>query len=359
MINQVTKILIAFFALLVFSGAAMAEAWVIVRSSGDIWIGSRSIQPVALGADTELAGGTVLVTGKRGRVMLARGEQTMVVGPDAHITLPGSTSDNATVLQRAGTILFDVDKRNVKHFSVETPFLAAVVKGTKFEVSVNPGDAVMNVREGTVELRDLYTGEFVDLRAKQGGAVKGNGPLTLSGLNVSRDDIRQGSPTNPLVEPLPLSEMQQIQNRASGRIEMASVSLLDQSTFGGATLISRGAADAELRRSGSPDDDEGERIVALGGSGSGGAGKGDDRGGEEFVTAANADDELTMAAGDVSDEVLASFESAGGALLDASIESFEFDRGADPSLSTLHIVLGIGSITLLVLGVAFVRSRFS
>ena len=37
-------------------GAAAAETWTVVRSSGQVWIGSRSVQPVSLGSETTIQG---------------------------------------------------------------------------------------------------------------------------------------------------------------------------------------------------------------------------------------------------------------------------------------------------------------
>ena len=47
---------------------------------------------------------------------------------------------STTIIQQAGSILLEVEKRNVKHFQVETPYLAAVVKGTQFRVTVGQGE---------------------------------------------------------------------------------------------------------------------------------------------------------------------------------------------------------------------------
>ena len=58
-----------------------------------------------------------------------------------------------TIVQQAGSILLDVEKRNVKHFEVETPYLAAVVKGTKFTVTSGDEGASVKVTRGSVQKR--------------------------------------------------------------------------------------------------------------------------------------------------------------------------------------------------------------
>jgi hypothetical protein len=82
--------------------------------------------------------------------------------------------------------LLEVEKKNVPHFEVETPYLAAVVKGTKFTVSVDAGGAAVHVMEGVVETIDLDTGDVGMIhpgQTAQTRAGKGNG-LTVSGPGV-------------------------------------------------------------------------------------------------------------------------------------------------------------------------------
>ena len=67
---------------------------------------------------------------------------------------PGTVESLAEDLRalgvEAGSILLDVEKRNVQHFEVETPYLAAVVKGTQFRVTVGPtGSRVERYAPGT------------------------------------------------------------------------------------------------------------------------------------------------------------------------------------------------------------------
>ncbi len=65
-----------------------------------------------------------------------RGEETILISPNSVVGLPTEKKDglSTTIMQQAGSILLEVEKRNIKHFEVETPYLAAVVKGTQFRV---------------------------------------------------------------------------------------------------------------------------------------------------------------------------------------------------------------------------------
>ena len=64
--------------------------------------------------------------------------------------------------QSSGTASYTVGKQRSPHFSVETPWLAATVRGTSFLVSVDENTAQVNVREGLVEVAATL-GEAVTL----------------------------------------------------------------------------------------------------------------------------------------------------------------------------------------------------
>ena len=128
----------------VFLGtAAMAQdaAWHVGKSSGEVWIAASGVQPVSLSADADLKPGDNIRTGRNGRVLLERGEETILISPNSAIAIPTKAKDglSTTIIEQAGSILLEVEKRNVQHFEVDTPYLAAVVKGTQFSVTVLAG----------------------------------------------------------------------------------------------------------------------------------------------------------------------------------------------------------------------------
>ncbi len=103
--------------------AAEAEAWSVSKSSGEVWMTTTGAQQVSLGQEEILKPGDTIRTGRNGRVLLVRGEETILVAPNSVIGLPTENKDelSTTIVQQAGSILLDVEKRNVKHFEVETP----------------------------------------------------------------------------------------------------------------------------------------------------------------------------------------------------------------------------------------------
>jgi hypothetical protein len=206
--------------------AARAEDWHVVQSSGDVWIDGGA-QPVALSSTTDVPDGATLTTGGSGRVMLARGEQTMLVGPNSVATIPADGDQKfVTVLQRSGRIEFDVDRQKDPHFAVETPFLAAVVKGTHFVVTVDAADANVAVDRGLVQVTDLATGEIADTPAGQRASVSGpDAKFTVAGSGELAA-IVPGTPRAPLVQRLSDADLRALQDRAASGA--ASLPGLDQ-----------------------------------------------------------------------------------------------------------------------------------
>ncbi|MEQ8178601.1 MAG: FecR domain-containing protein, partial [Amphiplicatus sp.] len=145
--------IVFFFASL--SGAfAAGGAWTIAQSDGAVRVASSGagMQPASLNA--VLRPGDIITTGGDGYVVLRRGEQQIVVSANSRMSLPAEEQGGFTrVVQELGTLMFKVDKRQVQHFEVNTPIVAAVVKGTTFTVTSGAmGDSV-HVAEGLVEVR--------------------------------------------------------------------------------------------------------------------------------------------------------------------------------------------------------------
>jgi len=137
-IPHATRALVAAFVLATACSAFAADGdeWTVSKSSGEVWLASSGVQPASLKQEDVLKAGDSVRTGKTGRVLLKRGDETIMVSPNSVVGIPAQKTEglSTTIVQKAGSILLDVEKRNVKHFEVETPYLAAVVKGTQFRV---------------------------------------------------------------------------------------------------------------------------------------------------------------------------------------------------------------------------------
>ena len=185
---------------------AMAEddaPWLVSKSSGEVWITAEGVQQASLAQEAQLKSGDTIRTGRNGRVLLTRGEETILVSPNSVIGIPTEKKQglSTTILQQAGSILLEVERRNVKHFEVETPYLAAVVKGTQFRISVNATGTSVDVLRGQVEVADFKSGQIAQVLPGQVATAfaRGKSGLSLSGSGAL-SPIEQGKPRAPSIQ---------------------------------------------------------------------------------------------------------------------------------------------------------------
>jgi hypothetical protein len=180
------------------SNAHAQDSWRISKSSGDVSIMSEGLQPVALTAGMTLQPGNSIRTGQNGRVLLTRGNETILISANSAISLPKNGKQNGmstTILQQAGSILLEVEKRAINHFEVDTPHLSAVVKGTRFHVTMSGNDTRVGVFRGQVEVTDFKSGQHALVNAGQNATIsmQGSSGLSLSGTGTL-SPIQQGTP---------------------------------------------------------------------------------------------------------------------------------------------------------------------
>ncbi|MBR0712948.1 FecR domain-containing protein [Bradyrhizobium liaoningense] len=202
--------------------AADGGVWSVSKASGDVWIATDGAQQVSLKQEEALKPGDTIRTGRNGRVLLVRGEETILISPNSVVGLPAEKKDglSTTIVQQAGSILLEVEKRNVKHFEVETPYLAAVVKGTQFSVTVGAGSTKVGVVRGQVEVSDFKTGQIAQVMPGQSATAFEHGKpgLSLGGAGTF-NPIEQGKPRASTIEriPVPKSGLTAPRNAANGR----------------------------------------------------------------------------------------------------------------------------------------------
>jgi len=201
-----TPFLLAIFVVASATSGAIAEgaAWRVSKSSGDVWVSASGVQRASLTDDAVLNPGDSIRTGRNGRVLLVRGQEKILISPNSVVGLPAAKSQGTTtIIQQSGSILLDVEKRNDQHFEVETPYLAAVVRGTQFRVSVGQGESYVNVLRGKVEVTDFRSGQSAVVLPGQMAKVwmLGHAGLSLSGSGTL-SAIRQGTPRKSSVLPI-------------------------------------------------------------------------------------------------------------------------------------------------------------
>ncbi|MCK1408003.1 FecR family protein [Bradyrhizobium sp. 76] len=250
----------AFAAALILGTACGASAaddgvWSVGKATGEVWVATSGAQQVSLNQQEALKPGDTIRTGRNGRVLLVRGEETILISPNSVVGLPTESKEglSTTIIQQAGSILLEVEKRNVKHFEVETPYLAAVVKGTQFSVTVNAGSTKVGVLRGQVEVSDFKTGQIAQVLPGQAATVFEHGKpgLSLSGAGTF-NPIEHGKPRASSIErvPVPKSGLPAPRNGANGHMIHALGPIDKGSKTAGALKPSQQAAGAHAAKGG-------------------------------------------------------------------------------------------------------------
>ena len=148
-------------------GAVMAEQngqWLPLHR-GDVVSDARSIKT--------LAGGAVEFT---------RDSEVITVSQNSQIQIHDRSGQRyTTVKETVGTIAVEANVEKVRHFEVDTPFMVAVVKGTKFIVTTDSRRSRVQVTRGKVGVEDRHTGTFVDVLINQSATTGTEQPLTVTG----------------------------------------------------------------------------------------------------------------------------------------------------------------------------------
>jgi hypothetical protein len=204
--HHLTSALAAFLLVTAYPAySADSDSWTVSKSSGEVWLTGTGVQQASLKQEDVLKPGETVRTGRNGRVLLKRGEESILIAPNSVVGVPAQKAEglSTTIVQQAGSILLDVEKRNVKHFQVDTPYLAAVVKGTQFRVTIGAGKTSVDVVRGQVEVADFKSGQIAQVMAGQQATTFTAGKVGLS-LNGSGTfaPIQQGKPRAPSIAPV-------------------------------------------------------------------------------------------------------------------------------------------------------------
>lgn len=196
------------------------DGWTVVKVSGPAWqmIGGEHSD---LADGMTVQSGALVHTGERARLRLQRGTESMIIGPSTELSInerPGQAL-STVVAEKAGSAAFDVEKQNVQHFSVETPMLAAVVRGTHFTVSARQGAGDVAVERGTVAVTALKTGETADVTVGQKASVGARG-LSVTGPG----------PHSPVTRVAPRASLASPESSGTDGIPSAAVSTPDHTS---------------------------------------------------------------------------------------------------------------------------------
>lgn len=177
--------------LLAMGTAAIGQtaSWRVSEVSGDV----RVVEGGRARAATRgmlLSSGSTIATAARARAVIVRGQDYVQISPSSRLQVPATPQGRGGVIQMLtdwGTALFRIEHRAVPHFGVQTPYLAAVVKGTVFTVTVGEAGASVQVTEGAVEVATLDSGAVELIRPGMIGSVSA---ADLQQLNVEGETSR-------------------------------------------------------------------------------------------------------------------------------------------------------------------------
>ncbi|MES0879027.1 FecR family protein, partial [Roseibium sp. SCP14] len=188
---------------------AAEQAWVVKRVSGIVYFVAPNVEAFRAKRGMVFEKGFTLGTRAGARALIARGNETISVGPNTTFAISKYRSQGVrtTLLQRKGTIEVDVQKRSKPHFTVETPFFAAVVKGTRFEVSVRGKKAKVSVQRGLVEVEDFASGDRADLGAGQSASSEPTRNVGLKVAGLTKPSVRKGAKRAPAFDTPPVKNV--------------------------------------------------------------------------------------------------------------------------------------------------------
>ncbi|WP_395646050.1 FecR domain-containing protein [Terricaulis sp.] len=192
---------------------AQEPSWRLTSLAGQVRVAIPGQSARAARLNETVPDGTVVVTSANSSAVIENGLQRMTMSANSRMTIARARADGMTrIFQDLGTVLFQVDHRDAPHFRVETPLLAAIVKGTTFRVINHRMYDSVVVEDGLVEVdanqggqtRDVPTGgavtisrdEPTQLLAGTGidGSIDGGGPASLPGGETLAAHARLSAP---------------------------------------------------------------------------------------------------------------------------------------------------------------------
>jgi hypothetical protein len=156
---------------------AAERSWTVKEVVGTARIQHGGAAAIALKVGDRVDPGSHVETAAGARLALVRPGDSLEVAANSRFEIPASVDpkDKAPthILQTLGTLLFKITTRPHAPFSVKTPYLAAVIKGTVFTVMVKGSESELHVTKGVVEVTSVLTNKVVMVRPGMTAAING------------------------------------------------------------------------------------------------------------------------------------------------------------------------------------------
>lgn len=265
---------LAFAFTALFTTTALADDWTAIKLRGVV-LGLFDGEWVKLQRGAIIPDDQPIRTLASGRVTFERGEETIDLGPNTQVQIfdRAGYDKYTTVKQYFGRVAVEAEVRKVKHFAVQTPHLAAVVKGTRFVVISDADGATVEVERGAVAVENAADHSAVVLAAGQEVTAPRGELMSVSG----RGELPQvvGANGKPVVAANGAAGRGQSasSNAAEGAANAASgIGNANANAGGGNGNAGQGGSNASSNAS------QGSGNSGDGGSGNGGASSGSSNG---------------------------------------------------------------------------------
>ncbi len=179
------RVLVLILFLLPTTATAGSDDWQVAKATSQVKYTIDLSNWMDLHAGDIVPNRAWISTGPRGRAQLARGVESIGFQPNtmASITTNSSlfSSRKTEVRQQTGTLDLEIERRSQPHTTVQTPYLAAVVKGTIFHVTVGKTAASVSVDRGLVQVTSFASGQQANVGPHQTASVNRNTGMAVSG----------------------------------------------------------------------------------------------------------------------------------------------------------------------------------
>ena len=166
--------------------------------------GAAAAAPLAVGQI--LSAGSEVATGAGAVVFLSHNGDRLIIQPNSRLRIdePGTAGLLDHFMQSLGSVFYDVEPRKSRSFGVTAPYVAAVIKGTRFLVTVGPDKNSVRVDRGLVLVESTDGVSSVLVGA---GTIAIVEPALARGVTLSASGIADAVPAQATGLPRPVESL--------------------------------------------------------------------------------------------------------------------------------------------------------
>jgi hypothetical protein len=239
-----------------------AAGWRVDGITGEASAHLGAAPGVPLAVGQVLSFGSDVATGAGAVVFLSRNGDRLIIQPNSHLRIdaPGTAGLLDHFMQSLGSVFYDVEPRKNRSFGITAPYVAAIIKGTRFLVTVEPGRNSVRVDRGRVlvESTDGVSSVLVDA-----GTVATAVPALARGVRLSASGIPNTAPTDTTEAPGAVETPASNGTAATGASAVNDVTGAVSGTVDGVAGAVGGVADGVGKTVGGAADAVGDAVGAA------------------------------------------------------------------------------------------------